>query len=346
MIDASALSPAMLYLILGIAAAVIVFAGSKLAYTADSLADRTGLGEALAGAMLLGAATSLPGTIASATTAWNGFPSLAYSNALGGIAAQTLFLVVADFVYRRANLEHAAVSLANIINAVTLVTLLALMQAASYTPEVTVFGVHPVSLIILVAYGFGLKFAQTAQAEPMWVPTDTSETRHDEPDAKNEKKSLVSLWVSFAAALLVVAIAGYVVAQCAGALVTDIGLPQSVVGAFITAIITSLPELVTTIAAVRVGALQLAVGGIIGGNAFDTLFASMADMAYREGSLFHALGPNDHLLTASVILMTGILLLGLIKRERVGIAGVGVEGFLIPSIYAITAAIVIGTSFT
>ena len=50
-----------------------------------------------------------------------------------------------------------------------------------------------------------------------------------------------------------------------------------------TAVATSLPELVTTLAAVRRGAAQLAVGGIIGGNAFDVLFLSASDVAYRDG---------------------------------------------------------------
>jgi cation:H+ antiporter len=104
-----------------------------------------------------------------------------------------------------------------------------------------------------------------------------------------------------------------------------------VVGALLTATATSLPELVTTIAAVRRGALQLAVGGIVGGNTFDVLFLSLSDVAYRDGSIYHAMGERDALLIVAGILMTAILLMGLILRHR---RGIGFEGTAISGIYA------------
>jgi cation:H+ antiporter len=111
-------------------------------------------------------------------------------------------------------------------------------------------------------------------------------------------------------------------------------LSESLVGALATAVVTSLPELVTTIAAVRRGALQLAVGGIIGGNTFDTLFLTAADISYRDGSLYHAAGAADHFWTITAILMTGILLGGLILRQRIGPGRIGVESLALLVVYA------------
>ena len=85
---------------------------------ADRLADLTGLGEAVFGAALLGASTSLPGAVASIFMAAAGRADLAVGNAVGGIAAQTAFLVFADLAFRRANLEHAAASVPNMINGI------------------------------------------------------------------------------------------------------------------------------------------------------------------------------------------------------------------------------------
>ncbi len=99
----------------------------------DQLADRTGLGEATAGAVLLGAATSLSGSVLSVTAAYRGHPELAASNALGGIAVQTFFLAIADMVYRRANLEHAAASAPNMMQNGLLIRLLAIEKHASET---------------------------------------------------------------------------------------------------------------------------------------------------------------------------------------------------------------------
>ena len=99
------------------------------------------------------------------------------------------------------------------------------------------------------------------------------------------------------------------------------------------ATVTSLPELVTTITAVRRRALTLAVGGIIGGNAFDTLFLSASDVAYRGGSIFHAFNRQDLFVVALTILMTAVLLLGLLRREKAGVAKIGFESALILVLY-------------
>ena len=88
--------------------------GIKLVKYADIMADRFRLGEALVGGLFLGAITSLSGSIVSGLSAYNGFYSLAINNCLGGIAAQTTFLIIADMSYRNVNLEHAAASLPNL----------------------------------------------------------------------------------------------------------------------------------------------------------------------------------------------------------------------------------------
>ena len=110
-------------------------------------------------------------------------------------------------------------------------------------------------------------------------------------------------------------------------------------GALITAVITSLPELVTTLVAVRRGALQLAVGGIIGGNTFDTLFLVFSDVAYRDGGIFQAVGSTDLYWLATGMLMTAILLGGLILRQREGPARIGIESVLLMGIYACAVAV-------
>ncbi len=107
--------------------AIVATAGVKITAVVDELADRTRVGEALAGAVLLGATTSLSGSVLSVTAALKGNADLALSNALGGIAVQTAFLAVADLFYRRANLEHAAASAANLMQGALLVTLMAVI---------------------------------------------------------------------------------------------------------------------------------------------------------------------------------------------------------------------------
>lgn len=311
-------------------AAILVAVGSRFAGVVDALADRTGLGEAIAGAVLLGATTSLPGLMTSVIAAWEGRAGFAVSNSLGGIAAQTTFLAVADMVYRRVNLEHAAASVQNLLQSVILLMLVATVLFARGTPDVTILGLHPASLLLLGAYLYGLRMVRQERDAPMWRPEQTAETVVDEPDEDAGDRSLTRLSVTFGALAFAVAVSGYFIARSGLALTELTPLSGTVVGGLFTSVASSLPELVTVIAAVRIGALTLAVSDIIGGNIFDVLFVSAADAAFRGGSIYHALGNEDLFLLALTLMLTSILAAGLIHRQR---KGIGFEGLAILVLY-------------
>jgi len=311
----------------------ILFAGWRLATTADKIADATGLGEAITGALLLGATTSLPGLLTSAVTASNGFASLAFSNAVGGIAAQTMFLAIADISYRTVNLEHAAASASNMMQAALLIALLTLPLLAMGTPSLSVFQIHPISFVIPCVYIGGLRMISRAQETATWVPEETPETIADEPQEDQSSLSMQRLVTVFLLMAAIVAAAGWVVAEAGMTIVERTGLSESVVGGVFTAVATSVPELVTTLAAVRIGALTLAVGNILGGNSFDTLFLAVADIAYREGSLYQALGQQQLFLLSVSLLMSAVLILGLLGRQKKGIANIGFESLLLLLLY-------------
>jgi cation:H+ antiporter len=341
-IDIQQLSLTATVAIFGLSSLVIAMVGTRLTRLADRLADITGLGEAVFGAVLLGASTSIPGIVASITTAAAGRADLAVGNAVGGIAAQTAFLVIADLAYRRANLEHAAASVPNMINGAMLCGLLALTLVAATAPQMTLWQVHPVSLLLLAMYVFGLRLASQTRDAPGWRPVRTADTLEDAPDTPPlDKAGTLRLWLAFLRSVAVIGVAGWLVGISGIALVGHTGLSETVVGSLFTAISTSLPELVTSVAAVRQGALTLAVGGIIGGNTFDVLFLSFSDVAYREGSIYHAIGPEPMFLISLTILLTAILLLGLIRRERRGVANIGFESVGVLVFYLIGIGVLV-----
>jgi cation:H+ antiporter len=323
-----------------VAAAIILVCGLRMTELADRIADRTGWGEAVIGAVLLGAATSFSGTIVSLTSALEGNASLAFSNGIGGIAAQTAFLALADMMYRRANLEHAAAELANLFQCGILLLLLSVPLVAYSAPAFTIWSVHPASMVLVVAYGIGVVATARVRNSPMWTPVTTPDTRADQPDdAQDRTHPVRGLIVQFVALMAVMGAAGWIVAQLADAVIGRYGLSSSIVGALMTAVVTSLPELVTTLAAVRRGALQLAVGGIIGGNTFDILFLTVSDIGYREGSLYHAVGRDDLFWLAVALVMSAVLLLGLIFRDRGGPGRIGLESTAMLLIYGGAIAI-------
>ncbi len=317
-----------------IAAIVIGLVGTRMCKVADQLADATGWGEAVVGAVFLGGSTSLSGIVTSVTAASGGHAELAVSNAVGGIAAQTAFLAVADMFYRKANLEHAAASIANLIQGTLLMSLLAIPLLASSSPQVSFWGIHPATLFIIAAYLFGLRLVSQAEEKPMWKPRYTEKTELDEPSEMSKVDvSLTRLWFEFILYAFILALAGYLIAQAGVFIAFKTGLSESLVGGLFTAVSTSIPELVVTVAAVRRGALTLAVGGIIGGNCFDLLLLAFSDIAFRSGSIYAVISQRQVFVISLTILMTGVLLLGLLQREKYGFANIGFESVLILLLY-------------
>ncbi|PTW61605.1 cation:H+ antiporter [Breoghania corrubedonensis] len=335
MIDLSGMPLSLAIVLFAVAAGVITLAGVRLSSVADELADRTGMGEVVAGALFVGAATSLPGAFTSVTAAAEGAPSLAVGNALGGLTAQTAFIAVADLVYRQANLEHAAASVTGLAQGVLLVVLIALALSASSTPSVTLWGVHPVSILIPVTYAFGLRLLMQIETRPMWRPVITDKTREavSLPDRRPGAASDRSLWLRFAFFATMTALSGYLIGEASLVIVAKTALSESVVGTVLAGVANSLPELVTAIAAVRIGAVSLALGDIIGGNAFEVMFLCAADMVH-SGSIYDAMTDRDRTTALIAIIMTGALLLGMLRREKYGVASIGFESALVLALYA------------
>lgn len=318
-----------------IAAAIIAIAGTRLTKVADQLADLTGMGEALFGAIFLGGVTSLPGIVTSVTAAFNNYPELAVSNAIGGIAAQTVFLSIADISYTKANLEHAAASFANLMQGVLLIVLLSFIILLTTGPEIAFLGIHPGSVILLLAYVAGTKLISKAKEIPMWRPKDTKYTVEDMPEEKNQKLSLKKTIVIFVILSIIVGASGYAVAKTGIIISESTGLSATLVGSLFTAIATSLPELIVSIAAVRQGAVTLAVANVIGGNTFDMLFVAFSDFAYLKGSIYHALSTSQEFIISMTIIMTSVTLLGLLHRQQKGPAKIGWESLMVLIIFVI-----------
>jgi cation:H+ antiporter len=325
------------------AAAVVfvVFGGVRTAGLADVLADRLGIGEALFGTMVLAAVSSLPGVVVTATSAWHDQPALAYGNAVGGIAAQTAALAIADIAYRRANLEHAAASLSNIFFGLLLVAMLIIVSAVPLLADYTLLGLHPGSFALVAVYWFGVKEVRQVDQEPLWHPHRTRETRLDVPadDAGTRRFSTRRLLVEFIAVGAAVSVAGWVLARSADAVVARTALSPAFVGTILLGVANALPETVLAVTAVRRGAVTLAMAGVLGGNAFDVLNLVVGDAFYGGGSLYHAASRIQLLLVLMSALMATTIAAGLLRRERSGIGNIGFESAIVMVIYAVSVVL-------
>jgi cation:H+ antiporter len=195
--------------------------------------------------------------------------------------------------------------------------------------------VHYGTPLLVIAYVLGIRLAFHSGSKPMWSPRKTPETVEDLPEERSfDERSLARLWVQFAFSASAVMAGGVVVAHVGGRIVSQTGLEESLMGGVFTAVSTSLPELVTTIAAVRRGALTLAVGDIVGGNAFDVLFVCAADVAYVRGPIFGAAGRPELYLIGLTVVLNVLLLMGMLHRQRKGPGNIGFESALVLAVYA------------
>lgn len=138
-------------------------------------------------------------------------------------------------------------------------------------------------------------------------------------------------------------IAGWVLMEAAKVISDQTGLSETMVGGLLTALATSSPELVTTIAAIRRGALTLAVSNIFGTNCFNILVVAAADGGYPGGSIYHDMAPVQMTWGLISILMTAILLLGMVRRETYGVGRIGFESALVLAVYAVALGIVLAS---
>lgn len=188
-------------------------------------------------------------------------------------------------------------------------------------------------------YIFGLRGAAVVRRERMWRPLLTNDTTADVSNPEEQSRSVARIAWAFAALGILTALAGWTVGNAGVDLVREFGWQESAVGGLLTAVASSLPELVTTLAAVRHGAYTLAISGIVGGNAFDTLFLAVSDAVYTDGSIYHAMSDKQQFLIGVTIAMTAVLLAGLVRRERSGPANVGTEGVLLMVGYLLVVAV-------
>jgi cation:H+ antiporter len=140
-----------------------------------------------------------------------------------------------------------------------------------------------------------------------------------------------------AAAALVVAAALWL-PFAAEALAAAMGWSQSFVGTLLVALATTLPELTVTVAAVRIGALDLAIGNLVGSNLFNLAILSIDDLLYTGGPLIAAVSPSHALSAAAASVMAGALIVALVARPQARLLNaVGWTSVLLALVYFVNA---------
>jgi cation:H+ antiporter len=309
--------------------AVIVGSGVVLATSGDRIADVTGLGGLLIGMVLVAAATSLPEiAVAVSAVVVESSPDLAIGNLFGSNMANMALLAMVDLAWRgqvwhRVGAGHART--ASVAIALTAVATLAVLRPF----ELAIGWVGIESVIIFVGFISLIAWTRRYPAQPVHSgevnhrPGDEEAGRAPgrEDDARPAGRGAVlrSIRVDLlkfgAAALVILATAPFLV-DAADGIAREAQLGESFVGASFLAFSTSLPELATAAAAVRIGAFDLAVGSLLGSNAFNMAIILVVDLFYLEGPILADVHAIEAFVGVSAILLMAIVVAGIIHGAR------------------------------
>ena len=325
-----------------VSAVVIVVAGTKLARGADVIAARTKLGGLWVGSVFLALATSLPELTTDIAAVRMGAPDLAAGDLFGSSMANMLILALISLVptgreiFCRATLDHVLyASLAMVMACIAAITVL-------IRPAGSVLGVGPGSLLLLLTYAVGSHaayrhgtLARAAAASVEMSGAATEAGNHELP-ATQAVPSLRRAIVTFVGASLVILLAAPQFARSAQGIAEVTGIGPTFVGTWLVGFSTSLPELVTSLAAVRLRAYDLAVGNLFGSNALNMTIFVVLDPLHRGPPVLSAVSPV-HALSALVgVVLMGIAVAALVYRAK------GKPALLEPSSVLIIVGYVVG----
>lgn len=296
-----------------ISAALIVAAAMQLARAGDVLAARTGIGGMFIGVLLLAGATSLPEMLTGINAVLIDSPDIAAGNFFGSSSFNMLILAILDLLSRdRRILREAAFQ--HVLSGG--------LGILICTMVLFFIGVNPVfdrlgfkigwigidSIIIAVVYIWSIYLIDQNGKD------EVSATMTEEELA--EVPSLKTGILIFSAAALVLLLVSPLMVNAAEKIAVVTRLGESFVGSTLVAFVTSLPELVTSIAALSIGAPEMAMGNLFGSNMFNMLAISVTDLFYTSGRLISAINPVFVVTGMLGIMMMALAVVGNVAKLR------------------------------
>lgn len=307
-----------------VSSALIVIVAIKLAEYGDVIAIRTRLGGLFIGTLLIAGATSLPEVLTSINALRLDKPNLAAGNLLGSNMFNMFLLAVLDVlgrnqrILRKAALKHALSGSLTIL----IIVLVIFFIVAQIDVKIGWLGMD--SLALMVVYIFSMRLLQTNiegtnEALPAEIPAGMPSLR-------------IGLIGFLVAATALVFITPFMV-SASNQIAEITGLGTTFVGTTLVAVVTSLPEMVTTIAAIRIGANDMAIGNLFGSNMFNMFALGLTDIFYIQGRFLANIDPDFLLVSMLGLLMTCMALVGNLARLGKRILFIEIDALLLLLVY-------------
>ncbi|MBP8857243.1 MAG: sodium:calcium antiporter [Anaerolineaceae bacterium] len=289
-----------------VSALLIVYVAIKLAEYGDALAARTGLGGLFVGTLLIAGTTSLPEVLTSISSLQLGEPNLAAGNLFGSNMFNMFLLAVVDMVNHRKRILRGAAMKHALTGSLTilLISFAVFFILADIDLSLGWVGLDSIALMLLYVLAVRLIYHQTPQPGP----------GHAAPPIPDSVPKLGVAIFGFAlAAAGLIFITPWMV-RTSNDIATITGLGTTFIGTTLVALVTSLPELVTTITAIRLGAADMAVGNLFGSNMFNMFALGLTDVFFTQGRFLSVVDPAFLVIASLGLIMTGMALIGNLAR--------------------------------
>lgn len=292
---------------------IIAFAGTNLVRYGDAIAEKTHLGRIWIGLVLLAAVTSMPELVTgvSSAAAWVGIPDLALGMLFGSCAINLAILAVLDILHRRTPVLTEASSEHHMLSAGCGILFIAIaaggIVAGTRLSGLNLGWVGIPSIVILILYLVVMR------------QMFRFERSHQSPSAPAPRYAGLSartVYFKFALAAGAVIAAGIWLSFIGDGIAEVTGWGATFVGSLFLAITTSAPELVVSVAALRLGAVDMAIADILGSNMLNIAVIVPVDLAYTPGAILSAVSNSHLIITAVVGVMSLIVIAGLTFRQK------------------------------
>jgi len=325
-------------------------AGTRLSIATDVLDTRLGLGEAFGGLILLAIVTNLPEIAIVVSASVSHHIDIAVGNILGGIAIQTVVLVLLDAVGLpgTVSLSNRGASLLVLLEAGMVVAVLSVTVMGSQLPSNLLWWrIDPAALLIVVVWVGGLFLVQRARSGLPWhqqgqPPDGQARPRGHSKAARVSQATDRGMHTARAAVVFVVGagvtlLGGAVLEMSGEQIAGQLGMSGVLFGSTVLAAATAVPEVSTGLASVRMGDYQLAFGDIFGGNAFLPVLFLLASLLSGQAVVPQA-KVTDIYLTGLGALLSVVYMFGIVFRPSRTIARVGIDSAVVLLLYVLGVA--------
>ena len=314
--------------IFAVSAAAVWLAGTRISHYADAIARMTGVGHMAVGLVLLGGVTSLPEIAVAIFSSASGNPALAVNNLLGGVAMQKAILAGTDAIIGKDALTVVVSSSALLLQGALSILMLTIVAAGVAVGDTPVLGIGIWSWALLALYVFSIWMLSVTQGRHPWRPAEERQDVRQRAELAGETPvpgSLPAVLGKTAGAATVILGAGFLLSQTGDALAGQTGLGHSFVGAVLLGFSTSLPELSTVVAAMRLRQYEMAISDILGTNLVNVALIFLVDAVYAGPPVFNEAGRFSLFVSLLGIVLSVIYLVGLIERHNRTIARMGID---------------------